>query len=207
MKQQKRRPRGTALLAALDVVGDMLILQLLFLVTSLPLITVVPAAIALQRALQKTVLEDRPGVARAFMREFSWAWNRVGKISWPAPFVVAAAAFSILFWLSTPGALGAVALCVIIPLCGILAAGYIALLVAAMKAEDGTTRQGLTDLTLRIILSKPLPLAGCVIALATWLLLMLRVPTLIPLGSGLVPAMLAWLMVRKAPNTESRVSG
>jgi uncharacterized membrane protein YesL len=197
MEQQKRLPRGTALVAGFEVVGDVLLLQLLFLLASLPLVTVAPAAVALQRSFRKTVLEDRAGITRSFFNEFKWAWKRIGIPGILVPMVAGLAAFSILFWISTPGVVGTVALCIIIPLCGLGAAAYIALLGAAMDTDDSATRRTLLDATLGIVLAKPLPLAGCVIVLATWLLLAIRVPTLIPLGSGLVPALLAWLLVRK----------
>ena len=184
-------------MAALETVGDTLLLQILFLLVSLPLFTMVPAAVALQRALRKTVIEERPGVARAFFREFSWAWPRVGYPGLAAPVAIAAAVFSILFWLATPGVPGLLALCVIIPICGIGAAAYVALLAVSMVAEDNATRRELMGSIRGMVLANPLPLAGCVVVLSTWLLLALRLPTLIPLGSGLVPALLAWLLVRK----------
>ncbi|MFJ5956345.1 DUF624 domain-containing protein [Paenarthrobacter sp. NPDC092416] len=207
MDQQKRRPRGAAVMAGLETVGDVLLLQLLFLLVSLPLFTMVPAAIALQRAFRKIVLQDRPGVTRAFFTEFTWAWPRLGVPGLLAPLAMGAATFSILFWLSTPGVLGTVALCIIIPLCGAGVAAYIALLGTAMDADDDTSRRGLLDGAARIFLTKPLALAGCVIAFATWLLLASRIPTLIPLGSGLVPALLAWLLMRREIATQDGISG
>ena len=102
-----------------------------------------------------------------------------------------------LFWLSSPGSVGTAALCVIVPLCGVAAAGYIAFLAASMTAPDETTGQTLIAETRAFLLAKAMPLAGTVLALSTWLLLVLRLPTLIPVGSGLVPAFLAWMLVRR----------
>ncbi|WP_426225793.1 DUF624 domain-containing protein [Pseudarthrobacter sp. DSP2-3-2b1] len=197
MEQHKRRSRGAAVMAGFEVVGDVLLLQILFLLVSLPLLTLVPAAIALQRALRKTVIEDRPGVTRVFFSEFRWAWTRVGVLGISVPVFMAAAVFSILFWLASPGGVGIVALCVIIPLCGAVAAGYVALLAAAMAADETITRRGLLENARTLVFTRALPLAGTVIALCTWLLLTFRLPTVIPIGSGLVPAFLAWLLVRK----------
>lgn len=207
MEQQRRRPRSVAVMTGLETVGDTLLLQILFLLVSLPLLTMVPAAIALQRALRKTVIEDRPGVARSFFREFSWAWSRFGYVGLAVPVAMAAAVFSILFWLATPGVAGVLALCVIIPICGIGAAAYIALLAASMAAEDDATYRELLGSMRRLVLANSLPLAGCVVALSTWLLLVLRLPTLIPIGSGLVPALLAWLLVRKQVDACSGATG
>jgi hypothetical protein len=116
---------------------------------------------------------------------------------------IAAAFFSILFWLATPGVASVLALCVIIPICGFGAAAYVALLAVSMVAGDAVTGRELVRSIQGLMLAKSLPLAGCVVVLSTWLLLAFRLPTLIPLGSGLVPAFLAWLLVRQqmgAPN-------
>jgi uncharacterized membrane protein YesL len=207
MEKQRRRPRSVAVMAVLETVGDTLLLQVLFLLVSLPLFTMVPAAIALQRALRKTVIEERPGVTRSFFREFSWAWPRIGYLGLAVPVAMAAAVFSILFWLATPGVPGLLALCVIIPICGIGAAAYVALLAASMVAEDDAPRPELMGSTRALVLANPLPLAGCVVVLSTWLLLALRLPTLIPLGSGLVPAFLAWLLVRKQMDNSNDATG
>jgi uncharacterized membrane protein YesL len=207
MEKQRRRPRSVAVIAVLETVGDTLLLQVLFLLVSLPLFTMVPAAIALQRALRKTVIEERPGVTRSFFREFSWAWPRIGYLGLAVPVAMAAAVFSILFWLATPGVPGLLALCVIIPICGIGAAAYVALLAASMFAEDDAPRPELMGSTRALVLANPLPLAGCVVVLSTWLLLALRLPTLIPLGSGLVPAFLAWLLVRKQMDKSNDATG
>jgi uncharacterized membrane protein YesL len=194
-------------MAALETVGDTLLLQVLFLLVSLPLFTMVPAAVALQRALRKTVIEERPGVTRSFFREFSWAWARVGYVGLAVPVATAAAVFSILFWLATPGVAGMLALCVIIPICGIGAAAYVALLAVSMVAEDDVTGRELLIWIRGLMLAKALPLAGCVVVLSTWLLLAFRLPTLIPLGSGLVPAFLAWLLVRQQMRAHQGATG
>lgn len=207
MEQQRSRPKGAAVLTGLEVVGEVLLLQILFLLFSLPLVTVLPAAVALQRAFRQVILEDKPGATRRFSREFAWAWSRVGLPGALAVILAAAAVFSIFFWLSTPGLLGTVALCIIVPLCGVAAAFYLALLAAAMETDPSTTRRNLWDASLKIVLTKPLPLGACVLALATWGILALRVPTLIPLGSGLVPALLAWLLIRKRVSARTGLSG
>lgn len=200
MEQQRSRPKGAAVMNGLEVTGEVLLLQILFLVFSLPVATVVPAAVALQRTFRQVILEDKPGSTRRFFTEFMWAWAKVGLPGLLAAILTATAAFSILFWLSTPGLLGTVALCIIIPLCGVAVAFYLALLAAAMEADSSTTRRNLWDAVVNLVVTKPLPVGGCVLALATWGILALRVPTLIPLGSGLVPALLAWLLVRKQVN-------
>ncbi|MDQ0732425.1 DUF624 domain-containing protein [Arthrobacter sp. B1I2] len=194
-------------MAAFETVGDTLLLQVLFLLASLPMFTVVPAAVALQRALRKTVIEECPGVARFFLREFCWAWSRAGYVGLALPVAMAAAAFSILFWLATPGVAGVLALCVIIPICGIGAAAYVALLAVSMVAEDDVTGPELLRSTRGLMLAKSLPLAGCMVVLSTWLLLAFRLPTLIPLGSGLVPAFLAWLLVRQQMGARNSATG
>lgn len=207
MEKQRPRPRSAAVMAALETIGDTLLLQVLFLLTSLPLFTMVPAAVALQRALRKTVIEERPGVARSFFHEFSWAWSRVGYVGLAVPVAMSAAVFSILFWLATPGVAGVLALCVIIPICGIASAAYVALLAASMIAAEDVTRRELLGSTRELVRANSLPLAGCVAVLSTWLLLALRLPTLIPLGSGLVPAFLAWMLVRRQMHARNGTTG
>lgn len=207
MEQSKRRTKSAALLAGFEVMGDVLLLQILFLVTSLPLVTLLPAAVAFQRAFRLTVLEDRPGVARSFFDQFRWAWRRIGVAGILVPLGLGAAVFSILFWLSTPGTLGTFALCVLVPLCGAAVGGYVAFLGASMDADPDVSRRALLDRTVKLALNKPLALAGIVIVLATWGLLALRLPTLIPIGSGLVPALLVWLLVRKDLADADHISG
>lgn len=207
MEQSRSRPKGAAILAALEVVGEVLLLQILFLLFSLPLVTVVPAAVALQRVFRQVILEDKPGAARRFSREFSWAWSRVGLPGALAVILAAAAAFSIFFWLSIPGLPGTVALCIIVPLCGVAIAFYLALLAAAMETDASTTRRDMWDASLKIVLTRPLPLGACVLTLATWGILALRLPTLIPLGSGLVPALLTWLLIRKQASAQKGQPG
>jgi uncharacterized membrane protein YesL len=207
MNKAKAHSKGAAVVAAFDVTGEALLLQLLFVVISVPLVTMLPAAVALQRSFRQVILEDKPGTFRRFMSEFSWAWKRLALAGIATALLAVVAAFSILFWLSTPGALGTAALCVIIPLCGAAAGLYLALLAAAMEADNETSGRNLWEAALQLVLRRPLPLGGCVIGLATWGVLALRLPTLIPLGSGLVPALLAWLLVRRQVSAKSHIAG
>ncbi|BCW36071.1 hypothetical protein StoSoilA2_21270 [Arthrobacter sp. StoSoilA2] len=207
MNKEQNRSKGAAVTNAFEVTGEVLLLQLLFLVASIPLLTAFPAAIALQRAFQQVVLDHRPGTTRRFLREFVWAWRRVGWWGILATAFAAAATFAILFWLSTPGMLGTLALCVLIPICGAAAAVYLAVLGGAMNAGPDTGARDLWEEGMRIVFKKPLFLAAAVIALATWGVLALRLPTLIPVFSGLVPALLAWLLVRRPADARSRQGG
>lgn len=207
MNKAKNNSRGAAVVAAFDVIGEALLLQLLFVVTSVPLVTVLPAAVALQRSFRQVILEDKPGAFRRFMSEFSWAWKRFAWAGVATAFLAVVAVFSILFWLSTPGALGIAALCVIIPLCGAAAGFYLALLAAAMEAGNNASGRTLWEAARQLVLRRPLPLSGCVIAMATWGVLALRLPTVIPLGSGLVPALLAWLLVRRQVSAKTHTAG
>lgn len=72
MNKAKAHSKGAAVVAAFDVTGEALLLQLLFVVISVPLVTMLPAAVALQRSFHQVILEDKPGTFRRFMSEFSW---------------------------------------------------------------------------------------------------------------------------------------
>jgi len=207
MNKAKAHSKGAVVVNAFDVIGEALLLQLLFVVVSVPLVTILPAAVALQRSFRQVILEDKPGAFRRFISEFSWAWKRLARAGIATAFLAGVAVFSILFWLSTPGPLGIAALCVIIPLCGAAAGFYLALLATAMEADNDTSGRNLWEAALQLVLRRPLPLGGCVIALATWGVLALRLPTLIPLGSGLVPALLAWLLVRRQVSAKTHMAG
>src|SRR3954449_3033594 len=61
--------------AALTRLGEVLILQLLFLVASVPVVTVLPAAMALQRSLSEQ-LSGTPRPAATFVSHLSWTLRR-----------------------------------------------------------------------------------------------------------------------------------
>jgi hypothetical protein len=201
MEPKKTPTRTVLLMGVFETTGDVLLLQLIFVVASLPVVTLLPAALALQRSLGDVLLESRTHPARLYWENFKWALSRSWKIAVLPPLFTVLAAASILFWLAAGGPLGTVALCILIPLFGVVVAGYIAVLAAVLQttgvaptaANGGIAgpREWLRR-ALALAPGRSLQLALSVVIMATWLLLLTKLPTLILVGTGLVPAGLAW---------------
>jgi hypothetical protein len=212
--------RSARLLSVFEVAGDILLLQLLFVVASLPVVTMLPAALALQRSLGATFVEGRPQPAKVYWESFRWAMVRSWKVAVLLPLFMIAAAASILFWVAADGAVGSIALMILIPLYGMAVAGYVAVLAAVMETSALETSAVETSALRRpvdhamdgpggwlrrawsLAPDRAMPLALSVIVMATWLLLLAKLPTLILVGTGLVPAGLAWWVA--APWVQTR---
>lgn len=188
--------RSDRLLHFFDLAGNLLALQFLFLLASLPIVSVLPAAVALQRSLRHQVAEGRPATFGLFLHNLKWALARTWKVSLAVPLLAFGGFVSVLFWYSVGGAGGAAALCVLLPLIGVGLAFYIALLAAAMLAPREEEVWAWFPRAGALLRRRPLPLAGAVVVLITWALLVAQLPTLLPVGSGLVPAAVAWWVVR-----------
>jgi hypothetical protein len=195
--------RSARLLSVFEVAGDILLLQLLFVVASLPVVTMLPAALALQRSLGATFVEGRLRPAKVYWENFRWAMARSWKVAVLLPLFMIAAAASIFFWLAADGAVGSIALMILIPLYGMAVAGYVAVLAAVLETssretsalETGNAMDGPGDWLRRawsLAPDRAIPLALSVVVMATWLLLLAKLPTLVLVGTGLVPAGLAW---------------
>jgi hypothetical protein len=102
--------------------------------------------------------------------------------------------FSALFWTSADGLPRILALAVLLPLGGLALALYLGMLGAAPGQDE---RAGVRDLARAgwaAVLARPLRAAGCIVLLVTWLLVLTRLPTLLLITSGVVPALAAyWL--------------
>jgi hypothetical protein len=195
--------RSARLLSVFEVAGDILLLQLLFVVASLPVVTMLPAALALQRSLGATFVECRPRPAKVYWENFRWAMARSWKVAVLLPLFMIAAAASTFFWLAADGAVGSIALMILIPLYGMAVAGYVAVLAAVLETssqetsalDTGNAMDGPGDWLRRARALAPgraIPLALSVVVMATWLLLLAKLPTLVLVGTGLVPAGLGW---------------
>ena len=202
MQPKNGLARSARLLGVFETAGDVLLLQLMFVVASMPVITMFPAALALQYSLGDVFLEGRPGPARIFWDNFRWAVRRTWKVAILLPLFILLAAASLLFWVAAGGAAGFVALCMLIPLYGVAVAAYLAVLASTLQATAAKTTtfgndrkagarewlHGVWSLARR----RALPLALSVVVMATWLLVLAKLPTLVLVGTGLVPAGLAW---------------
>ena len=207
--------RSARLLSVFEVAGDILLLQLLFVVASLPVVTMLPAALALQRSLGGTFVEGRPQPAKVYWESFRWALARSWKVAVLLPLFMIAAAASIFFWVAADGAVGSIALMILIPLYGVAVAGYVAVLAAVLETsavETSAVRRpvdhamdgpgGWLRRARSLAPDRAMPLALSVVVMATWLLLLAKLPTLVLVGTGLVPAALAWWVA--APWVQSR---
>jgi hypothetical protein len=213
MEPKKTVPPSARLLGLFEVAGDVLLLQLMFVVASLPVVTILPAALALQRSLGDVFLEGRPRLARLYWENLRWAAARSWKVAILLPLFTVLAAASLLFWLTADGPVGTVALSILMPLYGMAVAGYIAVLAAVLqttgalktRAFDSNSKDGPREWlqsALSLAPGRALPLALSVVVMATWLLLLAKLPTLVLVGTGLVPAGLAWWVA--APWLRSR---
>ncbi len=198
--------RTNAAMAKLSMVGDLLMLQLIFVVLSFGIVTVFPAAFALQRVLPDAIRQDRPSLLRWFFKQFVWAFKRFWLLGLGLYFGGAALAFGLAFWASTGGGVRIFALAVLIPLTGMIVGLYLSALAVLPDAGDETTTKTLFRAANLFLLRRSLPVAGGVIGLFTWFALLARLPTLILVGSALVPALIAYWLSRPPKKSSADVS-
>lgn len=189
--------RTNAVLSKLSVVGDLLMLQLVCLVLGFGVITLFPAAFALQRVLPDAISQDRPQLMRRFFGQFRWAMKRFWLSGFGLYVGSVMLAFGISFWAFANGPARVFALVVLIPLTGMILGLYLSgLAVLADAPEDSSLKTVFRSANL-FLLRKPLPVAGGVVVLLTWFALASQVPTLLVVGSALVPALTAYALGRK----------
>lgn len=188
--------RTNSVLAKLSVVGDLLMLQLVFLVLGIGIITLFPAAFALQRVLPDAISQERPALMRLYFKQFAWAMRRFwlsGTGLWAGSVLLA---FGITFWTFSGGGARIFALAILIPLTGMILGLYLCGLAVLPDAADTVTMKSLFRSANLFLLRRPLPVAGGVVVLLTWFALASQVPTLLVVGSGLVPGLTAYALSR-----------
>ena len=196
--------RTNSVMAKLSMVGDLLMLQLVFLVLGFGIITLFPAAFALQRVLPDAISQDRPALMRRFFKQFGWAMRRF----WLSGFGLYAGgvmlAFGISFWAYSGGPVRVFALAILIPLTGMILGLYLSGLAVLPDAPETATMKTVFRSANLFLLRRPIPVAGGVVVLLTWFALASQVPTLLGVGSGLVPGLTAyWLSrVRREKSSE-----
>ncbi|TDU89481.1 putative membrane protein YesL [Kribbella voronezhensis] len=198
--------RTNAVLSKLSLIGDLLMLQLVFLVCSVGIVTLYPAAFALQRVLPEALAQEHPALLRRFWRQFKWAFGRYWAAGLGLYAGSIALAFGLLFWASTDGPIRIVALAILIPLTGMIIGLYLSTLAVLPDAPQDSTPRSLFRSANLFLLRRSLGVAGGVIGLLTWFALLSRLPTLFVIGSGLVPALLAYWISRttdKRPKNDS----
>ena len=188
--------RTNAVLSRLSVIGDLLMLQLVFLVLGFGIITLFPAAFALQRVLSDAINQERPALLRRYFQQFGWAMRRFwlpGIALWLGSVMLA---FGLAFWSFSGGPVRIFALAILIPLTGMILGLYLSGLAVLPEAAEDATMKTLFRSANGFLLRRPLPVAGGVVVLLTWFALAANVPTLLVIGSGLVPALTAYTMSR-----------
>ncbi|MEU8227269.1 DUF624 domain-containing protein [Kribbella sp. NPDC048915] len=188
--------RTNTVLSKLAVVGDLLMLQLVFVVISLGILTVFPAAFALQRLVPDAISQEKPKLLRRFFGEFGRAMKRYwlpGFGLWTGGVLLA---FGLSFWAYAEGPVRIFALAVLIPLTGMILGIYLSGLAILPAAPQDATFKELFRSANLFLLRRPLPVAGGVVVLLTWFALASQVPTLLLVGSGLVPALTAYALSR-----------
>ncbi|MEV6287100.1 DUF624 domain-containing protein [Kribbella sp. NPDC051770] len=195
--------RTNVVMAKLSLVGDLLMLQLTFLLLSFGIVTLFPAAFAFQRVLPYAIGQEHPALMRRFFGEFKWCFKRFWLSGLALYFGGVALAFGLFFWASTNGPVRIAALAVLVPLSGMIVGLYLSALAVMPDAEDdATTRSAFRSANL-FLLRRSLAVAGGVVGLATWFLVIGRLPTLFVIGSGLVPALIAYWIAKPARRKES----
>jgi uncharacterized membrane protein YesL len=188
--------RTNAVLSKLTIIGDLLMLQLVSLVLGFGIITLFPAVFAMQRVLPDAISQDRPKLLRRYFQQFGWAMRRFwlsGCGLWAGGVMLA---FGLSFWAYSGGPVRVFALAILIPLTGMILGLYLSgLAVLPDAAEDATMKTVFRSANL-FLLRRPLPVAGGVVVLLTWFALASQVPTLLVVGSGLVPALTAYFISR-----------
>jgi uncharacterized membrane protein YesL len=199
--------RTNVVMSKLSLVGDLLMLQLVFLLLSVGIVTLFPAAFALQRVLPYAIGQEHPALMRRFFAEFKWCFKRFWLSGLALYFGGAALAFGLFFWASTNGPVRIFALAVLVPLTGMIVGLYLSALAVMPKAEDDATTRTVFRSANLFLLRRSLPVAGGVVGLATWFLVVGRLPTLFVIGSGLVPALLAYWISRPPRPRQEKTSG
>jgi len=199
--------RTNTVVAKLSMIGDLLMLQLVFLVLSAGIVTLFPAAFALQRVLPDAISQDRPSLLRRYFREFLWTFRRFWLSGFGLYVGGIALAFGLAFWAYSGGAVRIFALAVLIPVTGMIVGLYLSALAVLPEAEaDTTNAKTLFRAANLFLLRRSLPVAGGVVGLFTWFALLSQVPTLFVVGSGLVPALIAYWISRPSRKTSEDVS-
>jgi uncharacterized membrane protein YesL len=193
-KRNEGGSRSIRVLAILNSLGDVLLLQLCFAVAALGVVTIVPAAVALQTTLDDVLYRDESAGIRTFFRRFASAARRYWPLAIVVPVLSTGFVVGILFWAAARGPIGLVALALLVPFAGLFAGTYLSALAVLVAEREDPGSVELVAAAWQRLLSRPLHVAGCVVVLVTWFLLLLQLPTLVLVGSGVVPALLGfWL--------------
>ncbi|WP_157479993.1 hypothetical protein [Leifsonia sp. Root227] len=173
----------------MDTIGNALILELLFVVYSIPVVTSAPAAIALQRQLGDLRSGGKTG-ARQFTREFAAAWRSAWPVGLAVPLVTLGLAVGIPFWYSTGPWLGTVAMIMLVCLAGMGLAFWLAFLWAAdaERTVDRAAWRKWVGMAAEALLHRSGRVLWGLVLFVTWLALAAYFLPALIIGAGLAPA-------------------
>lgn len=190
------------LMVLADSVATLVMLNLCFLLTSLGIVTILPSAIALQAVLPKPGEPAPDHPARQYFRAFCQAWRNAWPLGMLLPAVTIAGFLAVAFYLAADSVFGMAALLVLVPLLSATLAAYLALLQSSVTWGIATGWREWTRHVPQLLSSRPLQAAGAVLLMGTAAALASKLPTLLPLGCGIVPAYIAlWAFGPKRPRT------
>jgi hypothetical protein len=192
--------RQNRLIGVLDAVGSALILQLTFLLFSIPVVTIFGAAVALQRQLVALRAGEKTGVG-GFFGEFRTVWRSSWPIGIALPIVVVGFDIALPFWIAVPAPLGWIGAGALAFVLGLAAGFYLSLLRIAQTSRPTTVAAWLSAAWAQLVLHGLRMLWG-VILLACWLAFERQFLVIAPIGAGLVPALIVMLTLgdrRRAP--------
>jgi len=175
----------------IDTVGSALALQLLFVLTALPLITALPAALALQNEWERFRLGERTTVA-SFFAAFAAAWRARWLPGVLAPVFCAMLFVTYTFWAAVPGWPGVLAMGLLAGLAFVALCCWLSILATATAAQmrgDGLLpwmRNASGELLMRF----PRYLLGLAVMITWFCALRFSFPLAL-VGSGILPALLA----------------
>jgi len=183
-----------------DTVGSALLAQLMFFVFAIPVVTALPAAVAMQRQLSDHAAGEKIGVV-SFAREFARVWRSGWALGIIMPAVVVGFAVAIPFWYSQGTTAAAFAFGALVCLAGLACAFYLALLWASDRDRMSGWRAWCGAALGALPRRAPRILWALVLMLA-WLTLAAFALPLLLIGSGLVPAVIVYftLSERRAKN-------
>lgn len=197
------------LAGGLNLIFDLLLLHFCFLIACIPIVTVVPAALALQRSIDDNLLRQETAIVTTFIKHFRWGFRRFWVTSLAVLAYSALLFGSIYLWSSFAGGLRIFGLTIVVAFGLLAGALYLGGLAWASSVELTREKPGknLTKIATPAwkqlwngardrLARQPLGLVLCTLSLAGWLLLMIRILPLALFGFGLVPALLVYALNR-----------
>lgn len=184
----------TRALGILNSFGEVLVLQLCFAVASLGVVTILPAAIALQRGLDEVLAGSESASIRRFAVRIWQEFRAYWRLSIAVPAGALVLIVGIFFWAAAADPMRLIALAFVLPIAGLALGLYVSGLATFISAPERTSGRRRIALAWQRLCRQPLSVAACMVVMVTWFLLVSRLPTVGLIGSGIVPAFLAvWL--------------